>query len=116
MIEPWRIPVSNADQMAADLRELIAIDPAAQVTLNYRGRPIIGTKGNLTQATIFDRDGGGLNTDDDIVATFLASDFPVPPDGSEQVTVNGRPLRIHQAAYDDFRVACAIQFTSVVTQ
>lgn len=116
MIEPWQIPVTEASQMAFDLREIIATDPAAQVTLNYKGRPIIGTKGNLTQATVFDGDGGGLNTDDDIVATFVLADFPNPPNGSEEVIVNGRELRIHQAAYDDFRVAVAITFTSVVTQ
>lgn len=106
------MPVSNPE-MTADLREIIAMDVSAQVKLIYQGRLIIGTKGNIALGTVFDRDGGGLNTSDDSTATFVADDFPVLPDGSEIVTVNGRGLRVQKANYDDFNVACVIDFTSI---
>lgn len=105
--------MSSNLEMTADLREIISFDVDAQVTMIYQGRTIIGTKGNIAVGTVFDRDGGGLNSSDDSTATFLAVDFPVLPDGSEIVTVNGRELRIQKANYDDFNVACLIDFTSV---
>ncbi len=107
--------ISNAE-MTADLREIIAMDGAAQIHLIYQGREIIGTKGNLAMDTIFDRDGGGENSSYDLTATFVAQDFPVLPDGSELVLVNKSQRRILRAKFDDFNVACVLDFTSVVMQ
>ncbi len=103
---------SNAE-MTADLRELIAMDIDAQVTMTYKGRNIVGTKGNASLSTDYDRDGGGENTSKDTTATFVAADFPTLPDGSEIVFINGEQLRISKAGYDDYNVACVIDFTSV---
>jgi hypothetical protein len=100
-------------EMIADLRDIIACDASAQVVLNYKGRIIFGTKGNLAASGTYDRDGGGINYDDSWPATFVACDFPVKPDGTENVTVDGAPWRIARANYDDFNVACVIDFVSV---
>lgn len=105
--------MTSNPEMTADLREIIAMDLSAQVKLIYMGRTIIGTKGNIALGTVYDRDGGGTNSSDDSTATFVADDFPSLPDGNEIVTVDSRPLRVMKANYDDFNVACVIDFTSV---
>jgi len=106
----------NNPEMVADLREIIAMDEEAQIMLIFNGRTITGTKGNLVNAATFDRDGGGINPDDEITATFVASDFQTPPQGDELVVVNGKQLRLLKATLDDFRVGVVIEFTSVMMQ
>lgn len=104
--------MSNAE-MTADLREIIITDQSAQIHLLFNGRVITGTRGNLVNAANFDRDGGGINPDDDITATFVADDFQTPPQGDEFVVVNGKQLRLMKATFDDYRVGIVIDFTSI---
>lgn len=104
---------SQASEMAADLREIITFEEAAQIHIIFAGRPIIGTRGNLLMSASYDQDDGGIYSDDNVVGTFLLSDFPSQPTTQEIVQVNGRGrLRILRLQRDDLSVAIALTFTS----
>lgn len=104
--------MSQSSEMAADLREILLMEPSAIVNLIFQGKTIQGTKGDLTTAMSFDRDDGGLYSDDKTIATFILSDFPTPPVGKEIVSVNGVQKRILSVKQDDYGVAVALDFTS----
>jgi hypothetical protein len=104
--------MSQASEMSEDLRGIILCDEAALVNLSFQGRVIKGTKGDLVTAMTFDRDDGGLYSDDKFTATFVLSDFPTSPIGEEIVFIDGEQKRILNVKTDDFGVAVALDFTS----
>lgn len=101
-----------AQTMSADLKEIISLDVDAQITILYQGTTIIGTKGDLTLGTTFDRDGGGTYTATDSPCTFALSDFPQQPQGSEIIQLNGVFKRIDTVKNDDYNVAVVLTLTS----
>lgn len=102
----------KSEEMIDDLREIITMDEEAQVIIIYNGRTIIGTKGDLINASTFDRDDGGIYSKDDYSATFVLNDFPDHPDGSEIIFANGDQKRIVNVKSDDFGVAIVLELST----
>lgn len=105
--------MSQQSELTADLREIIQCDEGAQVSVTVNGKQIVGTRGNILNQTIYDRDGGGINTDSDLTATFILSDWPTIPIGDEVVGLDGEEKRILRCTQDDLGVALIIDFASV---